>query len=558
LYIVFKRKLAAAKGQTGEVTGGTDTEADYVIVGAGSAGCALAWALSANPAVQVLLVEAGGAASAWRYRMPAALAYALAGPEGLWTYVGDPEPGLGGRRVTHPRGRMLGGTSAINGMMFVRGHRRDFDGWAAAGAAGWDHAAVLPSFRAMERFANGGDAWRGDGGPLAVRRAAAKGVLDRAFLAAAAEAGHPASADFNGVEQAGAGRFDQTIRDGVRETAATAFLAAAAERANLTLRPGCRVTGLAVDRGRVIGVRLADAAILRAGREVILAAGAFGSPHLLLLSGIGPAADLRRLGIPVVADRPGVGANLQDHPDLVLRWRCRAPVSLHGLTRPPAKLLAGLRWFATHRGPAATNHFETGAFLPSGPEQPQPDLQLSFLPLALAPGAVQSDTSVGEHGFQVHVDLVKPRSRGRLTLAAADPGTPPRLLFNYLAEEADVRRLARAVGIVREIVRQPAFAGLAGAEIDPAPGNGPPSDDWIRARADTAYHPVGTCRMGRPDDPMAVTDPEGRVIGIAGLRVADASVMPDIVGGNTNAAAMMIGVQIARRILPPGPTPEMP
>jgi choline dehydrogenase len=310
----------------------------------------------------------------------------------------------------------------------------------------------------------------------------------------------------------------------------------------------------------VAGVRLAGpgTATVRAAREVILAAGAFASPHLLLLSGIGPADDLRRLGIPVLADRPGVGANLQDHPDLVLRWRCRAPVSLHGLTRPPAKLLAGLRWFATHRGPAATNHFEAGAFLPSGPEQPQPDLQLSFLPLALAPGAVQSDTSVGEHGFQVHVDLVKPRSRGRLSLAAADPDTPPRLRFNYLAEADDMRRLAASVAIVRDIVRRPAFAGLAGAEIDPPPGDGRPPDDWIRARADTAYHPVGTCRMGRADDPMAVTDPEGRVIGVEGLRVADASLMPDIVGGNTNAAAMMIGVHIAGLILPPAPSPESP
>jgi choline dehydrogenase len=517
-------------------------EADFIIVGAGSAGAALAWGLAADEGVKVLVVEAGGPATSWRYRMPAALAYVLARPEGLWTYATDPEPGLGGRVITHPRGRVLGGTSAINGMMFVRGNKADYDGWAAMGATGWDHAAVLPVFRAMEARREGADAFRGGGGPLSVQRGAGENALDQAFLAAAEAAGLPATPDFNAASQEGAGHFDQTIRNGTRETAATAFLS---PRPNLRVLSGQTVLGLAFDGARCTGIRLATGT-LRAAREVILSAGAFGTPHLLLLSGIGPADDLLRHGLPVVADLPGVGANLQDHPDLTLRWTCRTPTSLHPLTRPMRKALSGLQWFASRKGPAATSHFEVGAFLRSSTAEAQPDLQLSFLPLALAPGAVQSDTSIGRHGFQVHVDLVKPRSRGALRLASPDPAVPPRMSFGYLTDPSDAARLSLAIDIVRDIVAQGALARHAEAEIDPAPGGD--RSGWLQARTDTAYHPVGTCRMGAPDDPLAVTDPEGRVQGVAGLRVADASLIPDIPGGNTNAAAMMIGLKIAQAI----------
>lgn len=517
-------------------------EADFVIVGAGSAGCALARRLSDGGA-SVLLVEAGGPATHWAYRVPAALAAVLARPGALWTYGTEPEPGLGGRRLSHPRGRLVGGTSAINGMMWVRGHAADFDAWAGMGARGWDHASVLPDFRAIESLDGGADAWRGGSGPLRVRRAPGDHVLDRAFLRACAEAGHPATPDINGASQEGAGRIDQTIHAGLRVTAAAFLLGARGVR----VVPGQVALGLIWEGDRAVGVRL-RAGEARAGREVILAAGAFGSPHLLLLSGVGPAADLRRLGVAVVADRPGVGANLHDHPDVTIRMTCREPVSLHPVTRPLGRALAGARWILRRDGPAATSHFEVGAFLRSGAAERRPDLQMSFLPLALAPGAVQGDTSLGQHGFQVHLDLVKPRSRGRLWIASADPATPPRVLFDYLSDPSDLARLRAGVGIVRDILAQPALRRYAGQEVTPGDGWSDP-EAWLRAHADTAYHPVGTCRMGDPADPLAVVDPKGRVLGTRGLRVADASVMPEIVGGNTNAASMMIGWRIGGMVL---------
>jgi choline dehydrogenase len=445
----------------------------------------------------------------------------------------------------HPRGRVLGGTSSINGMMYVRGHPFDFDRWASDGCKGWSFAEVQPYFERLEGCIQAGEL-RGTQGPLFVRRGNPHATpLNEAFLAAAGQARYPASPDFNGLQQEGHGLMEQTIRHGVRESTANAYLKPAGGRPNLNLITHAQALKVLVNNGRATGVR-----VLRNGErhdilargEVILAAGTIGSPHLLLLSGIGEGGHLKDKGIEVAVDLPGVGQNLHDHPDIVLRYLCPKPVSLHRNTQALGKAVAGITWFLARRGAAATNHFDAGAFIRSEAGVRHPDLQLSFLPLALAPGATQSDQSIGEDGFQVHIDLVQPLSRGALTLRSADPLDKPQMVFNYLADASDRRRLAKGLLLSREIIRQPAMDAYRGAEVTPGPAvqSMEEIDAWMTANADTAYHPVGTCRMGDDRDRRSVVDPTCKVIGIEGLRVVDASIMPSIVSGNTNAATIMI------------------
>ena len=534
-----------------------------MVVGAGSAGCVLAARLTEDADCRVLLLEAGPWDRSWRLRMPSAVGSLLASNRFNWSYVSEPEPHLDDRRLVHPRGRVIGGSSSINGMVYVRGHARDYDGWAQGGARGWGYADVLPYFRRAETREGGGDLYRGDTGPLHVARPdLATSPLAEAFIAAGLEAGYPHTPDFNGCQQEGFGSVDRTTRAGERWSAARAYLRPALARPNLSVVTGALALGIRLVNGRAIGVEYAVAGrteLAHADREVILAGGAFNSPHLLHLSGIGPADHLRRLGIPVRHELPGVGEGLNDHPDIVVQHRCRQPVTLHPVTRPPRKWLAGLRWLATRSGPAASNHFEAGAFIRSRAGVEHPDLQLTFMPLAVTPGTV---ASVGEHAFQVHIDLMRPKSLGRVWARSEDPRQPPAIRFGYLAEPADRADLRAAVHLTREVLAQPALAPFVGEEL--LPGRDVRSDGeidaWIRRTTETCYHPVGTCRMGRPEDRMAVVDAELRLHGVEGLRVVDASVMPAIVSGNTNAPVIMIAEKSADLIRgrPPLPAVDAP
>lgn len=541
---------------------------DYVIVGAGSAGCVLAARLTEDPRTRVLLLEAGPPDRSWRLSMPAAIGSLLSSERFNWNYLSEPEPHLDGRRLVHPRGRVLGGSSSINGMVYVRGHARDYDSWARSGLAGWSYADLLPYFKRAERHAAGGDAYHGADGPLAVTSPDMNATpLAAAFIRAALEAGYGASGDVNGERQEGFGRIDRTIdARGSRSSAARAYLGVAAGRANLTIVTGALARRLLFDGKRVVGVEystsahtVAPSGIARADADtaVVLAAGAINSPQLLLLSGIGPAAQLRRFGIDVRRDLPAVGANLNDHPDIVIQHRCSEPVSLYAVNRGIGKIATGLRWFAGLRGPADSNHFEAGGFLRSRPGIEYPDIQLTFMPLAIKPGTVED---VGMHSFQVHIDLLRPCSLGRVALHSADPADSPAICFNYLAEPEDRRDLRTAVRLTREILASPALGRYRGEELNPgaAVATDEAIDAWIRGNVETCYHPVGTCRMGA-DPAESVVDAECRVHGIEALRVIDASIMPSIVSGNTNAPTIAIAEKMSdvlrgRTPLPP----EMP
>jgi choline dehydrogenase len=532
---------------------------DYIIVGAGSAGCVLAARLTEDPHVRVLLVEAGPVDQSWRIAMPSAVGSLLSSDRYNWNYVSEPEPGLDGRRLTHPRGRVLGGSSSINGMVYIRGHARDYDGWAQSGLAGWSYSDVLPYFKRAERHAAGSDAYHGATGPLHVFAPEIEATpLAQAFVEAAVEAGYAFSPDVNGERQEGFGRIDRTTTSrGRRASVARTYLAPALERANLTVITGALVRRVLIERGRAIGIeyavgsRLAEA---RAGAEVIVSAGAINSPQLLQLSGIGNAADLTGAGVPVRHALPAVGAHLNDHPDIVIQHRCAEPVSIYSANRGLGRIAAGLKWFAGLPGLASSNHFEAGGFIRSRPGIEYPDLQLTFMPLAIKPGTVDD---VGMHSFQVHIDLMRPKSTGWVKLRSADPREAPSIRFNYLAEPEDRADLRASVRLTREILAQPALSRYRGAEI--APGDTLRTDQeidaYVRHGVETCYHPVGTCRMGlRPEE--SVVDPECRVHGLEGLRVVDASVMPSIVSGNTNAPTIMIAERMSDLIRGRPPLPK--
>jgi choline dehydrogenase len=522
---------------------------DYIIVGAGSAGCVLAHRLSARTELRVLLIEAGGADRHPMIHMPAGIAL-LAGNRRInWRYRTESEPELASRRLYWPRGKVLGGSSSINAMCHTRGHARDYDEWAAVSAPAWSYAAVLPYFlRSEDHHGSGEHGYHGHGGPLSVEDLKFRNPLTAVFVEAGVACGLPRNEDFNGHRQEGVGFYQVTQRNGRRCSAATAYLAPARHRPNLTIRTGCLATRILFSGAKASGVEFRDAGNLeqvQAAREVLLCAGAIGSPQLLLLSGVGPAAELETLAIRVTADSRGVGRNLQDHIDFCTLNQCPVPIT-YDFTRAQA-LAVGLRYFLTRSGPGVSNVAEAGAFVHSRLAcDERPDVQLHFVPAQLDE---HGRNRLPGHGFTVHACVLRPASRGTLTLRSALPADPPRIQPRYLSEPRDLEVLLEGMRISRTIIAAGPFARFRGRELFPGEGVATRAElaAIVRRKAETIYHPAGTCRMGR--DESAVVDSELRVRGVECLRVADASVMPRLIGGNTNAPTIMIAEKAADLIL---------
>ena len=528
-------------------------QADFVIVGAGSAGCAMADRLSASGS-SVIVIEFGGSDAGPLIQMPGALSYPMNMPRYDWGYWSEPEPHLGGRQLACPRGKVIGGSSSINGMVYVRGHARDYDTWAEMGADGWSYADVLPYFKRMEHWddaGHGGDPdWRGKNGPLHVTRGKRSNPLVTAFVEAGRQAGYPVTEDYNGHQQEGFGAMEHTIFKGQRWSAANAYLKPALKRQNCTLVRGLARKIVLVE-GRATGVEIVRSGrteTISARREVIIAASSINSPKLLMLSGIGPATHLAEHGIHVSADRPGVGQNLQDHLELYIQMAASQPISLYKYWNLLGKAWVGAQWLFARRGPGASNQFESAAFIRSAPGVEYPDLQYHFLPMAVR---YDGQAAADGHGFQAHVGPMRSPSRGSVTLRSGDPAEPPKILFNYMSSEKDWSDFRTAIRLTREIFAQEAFQPYVKHEIQPGPQvqTEEALDAFITEHVESAYHPCGTCKMGRRDDPMAVVDPENRVIGVDALRVADSSIFPQITNGNLNGPSIMAGEKASDHIL---------
>jgi choline dehydrogenase-like flavoprotein len=520
---------------------------DYVIVGGGSAGCVLAARLSEDPTVQVALLEAGPADTSVLIHCPAGLAVLAKNGQANWAFETEPQAGLNGRRGYQPRGKVLGGSSSVNAMIYARGHHADYDAWAAAGNPGWGWSDVLPYFKRAEHNERGADPWHGSGGPLNVMDLRSPSRFGRLFVEAARQAGFPENPDFNGAEQEGVGPYQVTHKDGERWSAAKAYLAPNRHRPNLHVVTGAHARRVLFEGQRAVGVAYHHGRTpleLRARREVILSAGALLSPQLLMLSGVGPAEHLRAFGLPVLHDLPGVGRNLHDHVDVVQVVEAPHLTELFGLSASGlVNAFKGVLEWRRHRtGVLTTNFAEAGGFIRSAPGEPLPDLQLHFVIGKLLD---HGRKTVFGHGYSCHVCLLRPRSRGSVQLRSPDAFAAPRIDPNFLADADDVQRLVRGFQVMRDILAQPALAGHRGREHAASAGAKTPAqiEQFVRSHADTIYHPVGTCRMG--SDAGAVVDAQLRVHGLQGLRVVDASVMPAIVGGNTNAPVIMIGEKAA-------------
>jgi choline dehydrogenase len=531
---------------------------DYVIVGAGSAGCVLADRLSADGTNRVLLVEFGGSDRSIFIQMPAALAYPMNTRRWNWGYESEPEPHLNGRRLNCPRGKGLGGSSSINGLVYVRGNPLDFERWQDEdGARGWGYADVLPYFKRAEGRTAGGDEYRGGDGPLSVSYGTLRNPLNQAWLDAAKQAGYDLTEDYNGFRQEGFGRMEMSVRRGTRCSAAKAYLYPARKRANLQVVEHALATRVLFEGTRAIGVEYERHGTLhqaRAGREVILSGGSINSVQLLKLSGIGPADELREHGIAVLADRSGVGANLQDHLEFYFQMACTQPITLYGQSGLLGKAMVGAQWLFLRSGIGASNQFESCGFIRSRAGIKYPDIQYHFFPMAIN---YDGSSLASEHGFQAHVGPMRSKSRGTVTLASADPRDKPKIKFNYMSHPDDWAEMRACVRLTREIFMAPAFAPFRGREIQPGADcvSDEAIDAFIAEHVESALHPSCTCKMGAKDDPMAVVDPELRVIGVSGLRVIDSSVMPSITTGNLNAPTIMIGEKGSDLVLGKVPLP---
>ena len=516
---------------------------DYIVIGSGSSGGMLASRLSEDPSISVLLLEAGSGRMHWSIRMPAATRNNFTGGPRNWCFETEPEPHMNGRKLFQPRGKVIGGSSSLNGMVFVRGHPMDYDSWERDGAAGWSYQDVLPYFKSMERYFGSSSEYRGSDGPISVEHLRCAHPIEQAFLEAAEQAGYPRTDDYNGAEQEGVSEFDANIGGGYR-SATAALLTSVRTRLNLKLLAHAHATRLLVSGCRAEGAEYlleGKSARAYAEREVIVCAGAFQSPQVLMLSGIGPADELESHGIKPVVDLPGVGANLQDHLEVHVKHRCPKGMSNNGQLRKDRMLLAGIRWFLFKTGPASVPPSKVGGFLRTTENVEYPNLQFHFWPYYLDGWSPPPD----KDGYCFDVGPVRPKSRGWVKLRSANPLDAPRILLNGLAEEQDREEFRQCIGIAREIATQRAFDFCRGAEVSPGPDTlaDDEIDAYVRENANSAYHPCGTCKIGT--DEMSVVDGELRVYGIDNLRVADASVMPKITNGNINAPSLMIGERAA-------------